>query len=665
MARRVSPSGARKRPPGRKGRIAQGACDEGLEKLRRGDAAGALERFEAALKGGERADARMGMAEAYGALGMDDEAMACYRAALAGRPDLAEAHVGMARIHDSWGRYAEAEKSADEALRLSPASPEARLAKGSALLNSGKPKEAARILEEAARGGAEPARLHMRLGDALLAAGDAQGASRCFGDAAGADPSDPQARYKKGLALSETGDHGGAYRAYAEAAELEPEAAAYAGMASSLAGMHEGEDLEGWHAEAIVLADRAIGNQPGHAHAHFVKAHLLEMAGMDPKEHRDAAARLDPEHGGALPGAPDRSQDPLRVQLAWGMRLIKDGNAAGALSHFGAMVRDAPGYGNGHAALGVALGMSGSFDEAIKEFRKALKLGASRAATYSNMGNVYNAMGRKKEAEECYSKSSSTGSAQTVGKLNLAKIYLQQGRSAEALKAADGALRLQPGDPLANIAKGEALAGMGRFSESARVLKKAASALPESPEAYVRLGESLLAADDARGALECFDAALLIEPGDAEAHYGMATALSSLDRHAEAYDSYARSAEISPQPRSCANMAASLSNAHAEERERGAPAAGTEWYARALALADKAVRMDEGYAYAYFVKARLLFLSGRNDEAEEQLLHAQMLDSDFVWDEDASHLHTGSALRRAGPPARRPRGAGRARRPVR
>ena len=664
MARRVSPSGARKRPPGRKRRIARGARDEGLEKLRRGDAAGALESFGAALRGGERADALMGMGEAYGMLGMDDEAMACYREALAGRPDLAEAHVKMAGIHDSWGRYADAEKSADEALRLRPASPEAKLAKGSALLNSGKPKEAVRVLEEAARGGAAPARLRARLGDALMAAGDAEGASRCFGDAAGADPSDPQARYKKGLALSELGDHGGAYRAYAEAAELEPDAAAYAGMAESLAGMHEGQDIGGWHAEAMVLADRAIGNQPGHAHAHFVKARLLEMAGMDSKEHRDAAARLDPERGGERPGGPDRTKDPLRVQLARGMLLLTDGNAAGALSHFGAMVRDAPDYGNAHAAFGTALGMSGAFDEAIKEFRKALKLGASRAATYSNMGNVYNAMGKKKEAEECYRRSSSEGSAQTVGSLNLAKIYLQQGRSAEALRAADGALRVQPGDPLANIAKGEALAGMGRFSKSARVLREAARALPESSEAYVRLGESLLAADDARGALECFDAALLIMPDDAEAHYGRATALSNLDRYGEAYDSYARSAEIAPQPQSYANMATSLSNAHAEERARGAPAAGTEWYARALALADKAVGMDEGYAYAYFVKARLLFLSGRNDEAEEQLLHAQMLDHDFVWDQDASHLHTGSALRRAGPPARKPRGPGR-RRPVR
>ena len=80
-----------------------------------------------------------------------------------------------------------------------------------------------------------------------------------------------------------------------------------------------------------------------------------------------------------------------------------------------------------------------------------------------------------------------------------------------------------------------------------------------------------------------------------------------------------------------AYMAMALVDLHSQD---GAPAAGQEWHARAMSLADEAIKMDAGCAYAYYAKSRLLSASGDEPGAQKNLLRAGELEPDIDWSDD-------------------------------
>ena len=678
MTRR-SARGLRKKARGRSAKRARGPnlCEKGLEMLFGGDPRGAadlfasmirddpqdpgghagmgaafsmasrpkeaLEHFKKALNlGDERADTRLNMGSAYNDLDMYDEAATCYRAALEKAPDVAAIHFSLADVRLSQGMYEDALKSADEALRLDPRFYEAAAVKGEALIALERHREAAAFLREAARAHPGSGSVQAALGRALLAGGDAEAALPHL-DAAIARSPGSELHRQRGEALAKLGRRGPAYEAYADAVELAPDARTYAAMAELLLGMHEGEAVGEWHAEALSLADKAIGKDPDYAPAHAAKARLLELSGGDPKAHGDAAARLEKK-----PDTGDPS-DPLQVRLSRGMHmLMEEENTEGALSHFRAMVRDAPGFGEGHEGLGMALGISGDAEGALAELKEAHRLGVDDAGLHSNMGNAYHLLCMTKKAEKCYLKSASIDPEHALAHANLARIYQEGGRSEEAVERADRALRLEPGNPEASMAKGLALADMGRFPESLKPLEEAVRATPESCEARVYLGQSLSAVKDTGGALRCFEAAVRLDPENPAAHHERGNMLARQQRFQEAYDSYARSAELEPRAQTYANMATALSNMHVLDGSAvpEVSAVGQEWHDRAMDLADKALKMDPGYAYGHFAKARLLEMAQLYAEAERHFERAGQLDHKFIGSEDGSHVSSDNVERR-------------------
>ena len=584
-----------------------------------GAAKDALKFFEIALKmGDKRADTRLNMGGAHRMAGQLKESLECYRQVMSADPGTAAhvaAHSNMCSVYSDLGMYAEAAKSADAALRLDPGAVQAKTGKGVALMHLCRYQEAAAVLGEAVA--AEPGSYmaQVGLGGALSALGDAAGALECFEAAARIDPWDLEAHFKRGMELSKMGEHRRAYEAFAEAARIEPSSQICAGMALSLVRAHEGEKPGSWHAEADELADRAVGLDPDYAVAHYAKARVLEAAGKDSRAHAEAAARLDPEHGGDPSG--EEAYDPRQNRMDAGMGMLEDGGkAAGAVAYFEAFVNDEPGYADGRAALAEALCASGDPGAALAEFARALEMGAD------GMGEAYDMMGEGAKAEECYLKAASAGTGRTAAQISLAANYMGQGRLKEAMAMAEDALRLQPGNAQANTVKGAALAEMGRPAESIPLLRAAARALPGSFMAHKCLGQSLLDTDDAGGALRHFEKAARLDPGAVSAHHGMGDALGKLERFQEAYEAYARAAGIEPHAKTYSNMSIMLLNMNAA----AGPAAGKEWHGRAVSLADTAIKMDGKYAYAYCAKWQLLRASGDERGAAECFRELERLD---------------------------------------
>ena len=579
------------------------------------DSEGALPHLKEARKlGDERPYTLLSLGNAYKTLDMHDEAMECYRDALKKSPGLAPAHANMAYVHAKRGMYESAAESAAMALQCDPDYSEALAFKGLALLNMGMRKEADVVLGEAEREAPASCLIKMAAGYALLAGGDARGFLERLGGEHCIKPHDAEGHYARGLELSERGDHAGAYEAYAAAAKLEPVSSAYAGMAASLVRMH-GDLDEGRRAEALDLILDAIGKDPVYTGIHLAKARLKEKG----KGH----------------DAPD---NPLGSRLAEGVTMLQNGDAGAALPHFRALVADAPGWAPVHECLGEAMAMSGDPEGGLAEYKEAIRLGASDSETYNNMANVYGKLGMDKEAEECY-KLAVHGSAGPTARVNLARTYLEQDRHEDALKAADDILKLDPDAWAGHLAKGEALFYLSRFPESIRSLKRALELSPGSLDARMRLAAALSETNRPAEALQHLDEAARLAPDNPAVHHERGVVLDMLARIEESYDAYARAAELRPLPQTWANMAVLLLGIHAED----GPGASEAWRADALALADKALEMDPDYAFGHFAKSRLLADAGREAEADEHLLHARMLDPDFVWDETGAHLARGAA----------------------
>ena len=648
MARRVPPGGPRRRQKRKAPRIQAETYEAVMGRLLDGDLEGALNRFAAmaagdpgnpdghagvglvmtwvadgkeALRhlekarklGDERPHTLLSMGDAYKLLGMDGEALECYRGALAASPDLAAAHANMAYFYAKRGLHGAAVESADEARRHDPESAEAAAVKGIALLNMGMSEEAGAVLGAAERDYPDSYKTRLGAAYALLAAGDAEGFLGRLEGLHWIEPNDPEGRFKRGRKMAKRGDHAGAYKEYAAAARLEPLASVYAAMAASLVRTHGGDPAARPRAEALDLILDAIGKDPSYTSIHLARARMEEKGW-------------------------EGESDPLEVRLDEALDML-EGDLPGALPLLRAIASEAPGFAGGREALGRALFMSGDAEGALAEYKEAVKLGVEDTGTYNNMGNVYDALKMRKEAEECY-RLALGGPAGALAHANLAQLCLDQDRHQEALEAADGALKLDPKSLDAHIVKGEALFHLERLPESIRSMKKAVKLSPGYFWTRLRLGQLISDVGGTEEALRYFDEAARLEPDDPVIHHERGVMLNALNRLKEAREAYAKSVELEPIPRACANL--SMMMLTLREGSRG----GKGWRAEALALADRAVEMDPDYAFGYFAKSRLLADAGMEAEAEENLLHAQMLDPEFVWDQTGVHLSRNIAERK-------------------
>jgi tetratricopeptide (TPR) repeat protein len=125
-----------------------------------------------------------------------------------------------------------------------------------------------------------------------------------------------------------------------------------------------------------------------------------------------------------------------------------------------------------HLNLGVMLARLGKPEEAIAEFREAVRLEPDRAAIRFTLGTLLFEHGQIEEAVAAYREAIRLDPSLSMAHTNLGLALAQRGKPQDAIAEYREAIRLQPGDAEAHCNLGRSLQQRGEFPEALAELRR-------------------------------------------------------------------------------------------------------------------------------------------------------------------------------------------------
>lgn len=199
-----------------------------------------------------------------------------------------------------------------------------------------------------------------------------------------------------------------------------------------------------------------------------------------------------------------------------------------------------------HQNLGVALGRMGRTDEAIAQFREALRLRPDRRDLRLNLAMALHDQHRTAESLEHYEIALRIDPTHAKGHALLGLALAELGRHDEALPHLSEAVRLLPLDATAHNDLGKVLAALGRTEEARERFAEAARIDPSLADARNNLGRALAKLGRREEAIAEFRRAVAADPALPEAHHNLGLALAGAGRLEEARDAYLQALRLRP-----------------------------------------------------------------------------------------------------------------------
>lgn len=202
-----------------------------------------------------------------------------------------------------------------------------------------------------------------------------------------------------------------------------------------------------------------------------------------------------------------------------------------------------------HANLGHALRSLNQLDESAARYERAIQIQPSYALAHINLGAIRRAQGRPREAVDHFRTALRIEPKQIGGWMNLGNALRDLNELSDALEAYQRASSLDPKLADARGATATTLAALGRVSEAHLNFTAALRLAPNHLPTLVNFGMMLRGQNEFDGAIDCFRKALMLEPGNGEAHERLGRALMAACRIDEAMTQYEQAVRLSPTPR--------------------------------------------------------------------------------------------------------------------
>ena len=200
------------------------------------------------------------------------------------------------------------------------------------------------------------------------------------------------------------------------------------------------------------------------------------------------------------------------------------------------------------ALIGRSFLRSGRGEEAYAIFSALVANNPNDGGFIYGRGRAQFLLGRLDAAMEDYARARQLDPGAFWIHTGVAQVIRARGDYAKALEEIDKGLTLRPDDPTAITEKGEILLRVGRTQEALKLVQDALVYDAFSPAAHLLLGRLRLVQYNGRGALEAMTEATRRAPTSMDAHLGLAEALLSIGRTAEAEASLNKMLSFGPVP---------------------------------------------------------------------------------------------------------------------
>lgn len=188
--------------------------------------------------------------------------------------------------------------------------------------------------------------------------------------------------------------------------------------------------------------------------------------------------------------ATEKSPFKDRPHFNLGVAYTVQGRTIDAIREYRKTIRINPDHVKAHNNLGLSYAARGNTEFAVEEYLKAIQLDPDYAEAHYNLGLLYAARGLNEEAVNKYLKAVQLDPDYFEAHINLGVAYYTLGRIEEAVNKYLDAIRINPTFAVAHYNLGLAYDSLGRTSDAAKEYLTAVRIKPDFQEAHYRLGIS-------------------------------------------------------------------------------------------------------------------------------------------------------------------------------
>jgi tetratricopeptide (TPR) repeat protein len=183
--------------------------------------------------------------------------------------------------------------------------------------------------------------------------------------------------------------------------------------------------------------------------------------------------------------AEEQSDESTRISR--GIAFVQAGENKKGIEVFKQILRENPGSFGAQNNLGIAYHAAGKYVEAIKAYRKALKIKDS-SDVYNNIGLSYRNLGKNSLAIRAYEDAIKRNPNNAVAYMNLGTAYDVSGKLEKAIAAYQKSIRIKPDFDEAHYNLGVAYQNSGQFEKAQKSYERTITLNPDYAMARYNLG---------------------------------------------------------------------------------------------------------------------------------------------------------------------------------
>lgn len=227
-----------------------------------------------------------------------------------------------------------------------------------------------------------------------------------------------------------------------------------------------------------------------------------------------------------------------------------DSETSGMLSKYYSFFQVTGGIGLGHIIhnnLGLAYDAINRYDDAVEEFREAIKLNPEYIEARNNLAVQLTCRGEHAAAIEELQKVLEFNPGYTESRCNLGQVYASMERYDDATAEFKETLRLDPGYAPGHNGLGNVYARQNKYSEAEVELQEAVRLDPGYAPAYSSLGLMYLEQENNGAAAAELEKAVGLNPELVEAQHGLALAYYLTKKYDRASRAWVKAVHLSPE----------------------------------------------------------------------------------------------------------------------